>query len=111
MRRAPMTQAHVGMFTTVDALSDPGVFIDLLDRIQNAPVVRQARMEAVEALALRAGERGLDLGCGTGDHTREIAPLVDPRGQVVGVDFRHPMQAEARRPEAGAEMPVGFEEG
>jgi len=106
-----MMQAHVGMFTTVDALPDPGVFIDLLDRIQNAPVVREARMEAVEALALRAGERVLDLGCGTGDHTREIAPLVVPGGQVVGVDFSHAMVAEARRRQAERETPVAFEQG
>jgi len=31
---------HVGMFTTVDALEDPGVFIGFLDRIQDAPDVQ-----------------------------------------------------------------------
>jgi len=43
---------HVGMFTTVDALEDPGVFISLLDRIQDAPDVKATRTNLLNRLAL-----------------------------------------------------------
>jgi SAM-dependent methyltransferase len=42
-----------------------------------------------EALRLnppRAGERVLDIGCGFGDTTRQIAALVGPTGEAAGVD-------------------------
>ncbi|HEX8120998.1 MAG TPA: class I SAM-dependent methyltransferase [Solirubrobacteraceae bacterium] len=34
----------------------------------------------------RPGERVLDIGCGFGDMTQQIAALVGPQGEVVGVD-------------------------
>src|SRR5581483_8028714 len=33
-----------------------------------------------------AGQRVLDIGCGFGDTTQEIAQLVGPEGEAVGVD-------------------------
>src|SRR5258705_3353147 len=102
---------HVGMFTTVDALDDPGVFIGLLDRIQDAPDVQATRADLVGRLALRAGEQVLDLGCGTGDHTREVAALVAPGGSVVGVDFSTSMITEATGRQASSATTVTFEQG
>jgi len=102
---------HVGMFTTVDALEDPGVFIGLLDRIQDAPDVRATRADLLTRLALRAGETVLDLGCGTGDHTREVAALVTPGGSAVGVDFSTNMIAEATRRQAASGVQATFEQG
>src|SRR5947209_2602133 len=102
---------HVGMFTTVDALDDPGVFIGLLDRIQDAPDVRATRTDLLARLDLRPGEAVLDLGCGTGDHTREVAGLVAPGGSAVGVDFSTKMIAEATRRQASSSVPATFEQG
>jgi SAM-dependent methyltransferase len=42
--------------------------------------------EALRLARPRAGERVLDIGCGFGDTTRQIAGLVGPGGQAVGVD-------------------------
>jgi ubiquinone/menaquinone biosynthesis C-methylase UbiE len=102
---------HIGMFTTVDALDDPGVFIGLMDRVQMAPDVRAARTGLLERLDLRPGQSVLDLGCGTGDHTREVAALVAPGGRAVGVDFSLSMITEATTRQAAGTVPASFEQG
>ena len=43
-----------------------------------------------------AGERALDVGCGAGQSTLELAELVGPEGRVVGVDISEPLLARAR---------------
>jgi SAM-dependent methyltransferase len=43
------------------------------------------------------GERALDLGCGFGDTTRQIAELVGPGGSVLGVDVGERFLELARR--------------
>ena len=42
--------------------------------------------EALRLATLRPGERVLDVGCGFGETTLQIASLVGPTGKVVGVD-------------------------
>ncbi len=41
---------------------------------------------ALELVPPRPGQRVLDLGCGFGDATRQIASLVGPDGEVLGLD-------------------------
>lgn len=48
------------------------------------------------ALELAPGHRVLDFGCGSGEPTLALAPLVAP-GEVIGVDLSAPMLATARR--------------
>jgi SAM-dependent methyltransferase len=54
-------------------------------------------MPAIEALAVRPGERIVDIGCGPGTTTMELARRVAPDGVVVGVDISDRMIAAARR--------------
>jgi ubiquinone/menaquinone biosynthesis C-methylase UbiE len=49
------------------------------------------------ALELKAGQRVLDVGCGTGDPALALAQWVGPRGRVVGIDNAAAMLAVARR--------------
>ena len=63
-----------------------------LDR-QLAPLGRQA----MAALAPRPGERILDIGCGSGETTLELARAVSPGGEVTGVDISRPLLDLARR--------------
>jgi ubiquinone/menaquinone biosynthesis C-methylase UbiE len=42
------------------------------------------------------GDRALDLGCGFGDTTQQIAARVGPDGEVLGVDVSEPFIAAAR---------------
>lgn len=52
---------------------------------------------AFEAAAARPGEQVLDIGCGTGVTTAELARAVAPTGSVLGVDISERLVAAARR--------------
>jgi len=52
------------------------------------------RMAAVAQL--RAGQRVLDVGCGIGDPTLQVAVLVGPHGRVLGIDLVEEMVVTAR---------------
>jgi SAM-dependent methyltransferase len=51
---------------------------------------------ALKAAAPQSGERVIDIGCGCGDTSIEIARIVGERGTVLGVDVSQPMLAVAR---------------
>jgi SAM-dependent methyltransferase len=53
-------------------------------------------LEALRALAARPGERVLDVGCGCGQTTLELAEQVGAGGVVTGIDISAPMLAIAR---------------
>ncbi len=46
---------------------------------------------ALDAAALRPGERVLDIGCGSGDLSRSAAERVRPGGSVLGLDVSAPL--------------------
>jgi SAM-dependent methyltransferase len=56
---------------------------------------------AMDALGVSAGERVLDVGCGPGTTTIELAGRVGSGGEVVGVDISSKMVAAASRRAAG----------
>lgn len=55
------------------------------------PEIISQRVRTIEALALRAGERVLDAGCGPGLLAEQMAIAVGGKGQVVGVDYSQDM--------------------
>jgi SAM-dependent methyltransferase len=59
--------------------------------------LRTLGVAAMDVLAPRRGERLIDVGCGCGDTTTELARRVGPQGSVVGVDISAPMLDVARR--------------
>ena len=57
---------------------------------------------AMDRLDLRPGQRVVDLGCGAGRTTVELASRVGPGGSVVGVDISAGMLAAAARASGAA---------
>jgi SAM-dependent methyltransferase len=95
--------AFADAWTQVDRTENPRFFVNLLDATR-AQLLERARKSPVEffaPLAPRPGLNLLDVGCGTGDFLRLLAPLVSP-GKAVGVDLSETMINEAtQRSEAG----------
>lgn len=75
----------------------------ILDRSYAGSDVVRRRLENFRALDPRPGERVLDLGCGTGLLTAEIARAVGDAGHVLGVDPSADMRAGAEESCAGVE--------
>jgi ubiquinone/menaquinone biosynthesis C-methylase UbiE len=84
-----------------------------LERRARAADEVAARETYLGLLDIAAGERVLDVGCGSGAITREIARRVGPRGLVVGVDPSPALLTVARdlAREAGVGDHVDFREG
>lgn len=57
--------------------------------------IRPLGLLAMERGGIGAGEHVLDVGCGCGDSTLEIARRVGPTGSVTGIDISKPMLARA----------------
>ncbi|MCA1618668.1 MAG: methyltransferase domain-containing protein [Acidobacteria bacterium] len=95
---------------SVDSDADPYHYVRLMDMIRGGREDDPAQYRAVfDALEVAAGERVLDVGCGTGGGVRALATRFPEAGRVVGVDKSETMVAEARArttPSGGA--PVEF---
>lgn len=53
-------------------------------------------LEAIERAGIQAGEAVLDIGCGCGATSLQLAERVGPAGSVTGLDISEPMLARAR---------------
>ncbi len=77
------------------------------------PLRERMIRDAVAALALPAGSRGLDAGCGVGLPAIILAEAIGPQGRVVGLDLSAPLLArgEELARDAGLAERVSFERG
>ena len=105
--RLPATNFSAS-WARVDETSDPSFYSRLLDATR-AQGLEQARREPASVfgpLELRAGLRVLEVGCGTGDYLRIMAPLVAP-GPAVGIDLSATLIACAQQRAAADETSGG----
>lgn len=71
-------------------------FYDVMNSAMTAGMHHRWRARAVDSAALGPGDAALDVCCGTGDLTLELARRVGPTGRVVGSDFAERMLDLAR---------------
>jgi demethylmenaquinone methyltransferase/2-methoxy-6-polyprenyl-1,4-benzoquinol methylase len=69
---------------------------DLLNTVMTAGLHHSWRERAVDRAELSPGDSVLDVCCGTGDLSLELAARVGPGGHVIGCDFSEPMLDLAR---------------
>ena len=69
---------------------------DALNSVMTAGLHHRWRGRAAARAELQPGDSALDVCCGTGDLTLELAARVAPEGRVVGCDFSEPMLDLAR---------------
>lgn len=62
-----------------------------IERSYNTPDIARQRLQTLKALALNAGEKVVDVGCGTGFLVSEMAAVVGESGHLAGVDFSQDM--------------------
>lgn len=74
---------------------------DLLNSVMSAGLHHRWREQAADRAELAPGGSALDVCCGTGDLTLELAGRVAPNGYVIGCDFSEPMLDLAREKASG----------
>lgn len=68
---------------------------DLMNSLMSMGMDQSWRLKVVKTVQAKPGMRILDVCCGTGKLTRELAKTIQPSGQVIGVDFSEKMLNEA----------------
>jgi SAM-dependent methyltransferase len=78
------------------------------DRQQSQDILLQPVADLlIDRARVKAGERIIDVGCGSGAVSIALAQKVGPSGHVMGIDISGPMLARARQT-APAGLPVDF---
>jgi ubiquinone/menaquinone biosynthesis C-methylase UbiE len=106
-----MASENVTSFTTVDRTADPNFFLHFLDEVNKLPGIEVWKAIILDGLRLQPGMKVLDMGCGIGTDSFDLAARVGPAGLVTGADFSETLIAEATRRAVGRNLPVVFEVG
>lgn len=83
-------------YRAIDREADPGRFVDILELRGAQPHQARLRRAFLAFAGIRPGMRVLDVGCGTGVVTRDVASRVGAGGAVVGVDPSRTFIRQAR---------------
>lgn len=95
----------------------PGLLGDTPERSYGDKLERFSRFmepelrEIIAGLGIRASDRILDAGCGTGLVARWLAEQTGSSGNVVGVDLSHDHIRLANHLNAGSDLPLRFMQG
>lgn len=70
---------------------------DRLNALMSLSFHHRWRKAAIKSIAIKQGDRVLDVCCGTGDFLFGMSAIVGPTGKAVGIDFALPMLEIASR--------------
>jgi len=84
-------------FNRIDETENPDEFIAFLDTVSRNEGIMAMKRRTYELLDARAGQRILEVGCGTGDDARQIAKMISPAGSIVAIDKSEALISEARK--------------
>jgi SAM-dependent methyltransferase len=76
-----------------------------------AKVLAPATNRLLSVLQLPSGTRGLDLGCGIGETTRQIARTLDKPNEIVGLELNPDLVEAAKKLSSNEEHGVSFKKG
>ena len=93
-----MSQADSTRERLIEIYRKKAKHYDFTSRLSPAPGYpqRALRLRAVRALGLRAGDRVVDIACGTGLNFPLVEEAIGPGGRIVGVDLTDAMLARAQ---------------
>ena len=80
---------------------------DLVNTVLSAGTDGGWRRKAAQVTQLKAGGTALDVACGSGKLTAQLARIAGPAGRVVGLDFSPKMLDVARSEHPGVEFLEG----
>ena len=103
-----MTERQAPNSDQAEFWNGPGGETWTRQRKQFNTMLRPIGLEVLKRAQAQAGEHVLDVGCGTGETTSDLARLVTPGGSATGLDISDLMLAEARRHNQGHDVPVQF---
>lgn len=103
---------HEG-WSNLDQSADPQWYVKFLDatRGRMTALIEQDPQRYFGFLEPKPGKRILDVGTGTGVLVHALAPLLEPGGQVVGLDLSQTMVDEASKRASGMPGNLSFETG
>lgn len=83
-------------FGDVDHLTRPAECIRYLDEIAVSPAFGPYKERVLQLLGAAAGERVLEVGCGTGANVQRLGEAVGASGLIVGIDRSRTLASVAR---------------
>ena len=95
-------------FRAVDQTANPGSFVQFMEAAHAQATAQSYKQIIMEQLALQEGATILDVGCGAGQDTLDLARAVGPHGRVVGIDTSETMLEAARAHALQTQLPVEY---
>jgi SAM-dependent methyltransferase len=105
---------HPDIWRAIDAQPTAAKLADTLELRGRTPAQVRLRRRFLRFVPIRAGDRVLEIGCGTGVVLRDVMALAGTRGVVTGLDPSRTMLARARtlaRGVRGARLQLRHDDG